>query len=50
MAYICELGMGQRVYVDNKGGQTMVTVASSSAGQQQQSSSWFSDGYLDSPT
>lgn len=44
MAYTCELGSGQRLYLDNVGEQTAVTLASSSAGQQQQSGSQFTTG------
>ena len=44
MAYLCELGNGQRLYVESRGTQTIVTLASSQAGQQQQSSSGFPTG------
>ncbi len=49
MAYICELGSGQRLYLDNVGEQTAVTLATSSAGQQQQSSSQFTTGAWTTP-
>lgn len=49
MAYVCELGTGQRVYLDNQGTQTVVTTSSSSAGQQQQASSSFTTGSWTSP-
>lgn len=44
MAYVCEIGGGQRVYLDSQGAQTVVTTASSNLGQQQQSSNSFSTG------
>lgn len=44
MAYVCELGDGQRLYLDNSGTQTLITLSSSSAGQQQQSSQSFETG------
>ncbi|GET36542.1 zinc ribbon domain-containing protein [Microseira wollei] len=49
MPYVCELGRGQRVYLDNQGTQTIVTTASSSPGQQQQSSSSFTTGSWTAP-
>ncbi|MGC9502783.1 zinc ribbon domain-containing protein [Baaleninema sp.] len=49
MAYVCELGSNQRVYLDNRGTQTVVTTVSSGAGQQQQSSSGFDTGAWTSP-
>ena len=49
MAYTCELGSGQRIYLDNVGEQTAVTVAASSAGQQQQSGSQFTTGVWTAP-
>ncbi|NEQ46278.1 MAG: zinc ribbon domain-containing protein [Leptolyngbya sp. SIOISBB] len=49
MAYTCELGSGQRLYLDNVGEQTAVTLASSSAGQQQQSGSQFATGAWTAP-
>ncbi|MEM9120674.1 MAG: zinc ribbon domain-containing protein [Cyanobacteria bacterium P01_F01_bin.56] len=49
MAYTCELGSGQRLYLDNLGEQTAVTLASSSAGQQQQASSQFTTGAWTAP-
>ena len=44
MAYVCELGTGQRVYLNNQGAQTIVIIASGGPGQQQQSSSSFTTG------
>lgn len=49
MAYVCELGAGQRVYLENQGVQTVVTLISSSPGQQQQASSSFATGVWSSP-
>jgi hypothetical protein len=49
MAYQCELGNGQRLFLDNPGTQTLITLSSSSAGQQQQATqsiqtgSWIAD-------
>jgi hypothetical protein len=44
MPYLSELGTGQKVYLDNQGNQTIVTISSSSPGQQQQASSSFTTG------
>jgi zinc-ribbon domain len=49
MAYLCELGSGQRVYLENQGDQTAVTLMSGSSGQQQQSSSSFQTGSWTAP-
>ena len=49
MAYQCELGNGQTIFLDNQGDQTIVTIAAKSTGQQQQSSSSFSTGTWISP-
>jgi NADH pyrophosphatase NudC (nudix superfamily) len=49
MAYVCELGGGRRIYLDNQGGQTAVTIASSGAGQQQQASSRYQTGQWVAP-
>ena len=49
MAYVCELGAGQRVYLENQGVQTVVTLISSSPGQQQQASNSFTTGVWSSP-
>jgi NADH pyrophosphatase NudC (nudix superfamily) len=49
MAYVCDLGTGQRVYLDNQGMQTVVTTVSTSPGQQQQSSNSFSTGNWTAP-
>jgi len=51
MAYICDLGSGQQVYIENSGMQTAITLASSTPGQQQQASSSFETGkWLSPPT
>lgn len=44
MAYVCDLGSGQKVYIDNSGMQTAIALISSSPGQQQQASSSFQTG------
>ena len=44
MAIYSELPTGQRLYLDNQGPQTIVTLASGAVGQQQQSSSSFATG------
>jgi NADH pyrophosphatase NudC (nudix superfamily) len=44
MAYSCNLGTGQQVFVDNRGRQTIVTTMGVGPGQQQQSSTGFSTG------
>lgn len=44
MAYLCELGTDQRLYLENQGMQTVVTTVSSSLGQQQQASNSFQTG------
>lgn len=44
MAYICDLGSGSQVYLDNQGTQTMITISYHLPGQQQQSSSSLSTG------
>jgi hypothetical protein len=49
MAYVCDLGGGRRIYLDNQGGQTIVTIASSGAGQQQQASSSYQTGQWTAP-
>lgn len=49
MAYVCELGTGQSVYLENQGAQTVVTLISRGAGQQQQTSSSFTTGVWTSP-
>lgn len=49
MAYVYELGNGRRVYLDNQGTQTVVTIASANPGQQQQSSSGFQTGVWSAP-
>ncbi|MFP4221897.1 MAG: zinc ribbon domain-containing protein [Phormidium sp.] len=49
MAYQCDLGNNQTVYLDNSGSQTVVTTASGSPGQQQQSSNRFETGAWTAP-
>lgn len=49
MAYLCELGKGHQVYLDNRDGQTLVTVCTISLGQQQQSSSSLTTGIWTDP-
>ncbi|MGI0493152.1 zinc ribbon domain-containing protein [Alkalinema pantanalense CENA528] len=44
MPYLCELNNGQRIYLDNIGQQTTMTIASSQPGQQQQSGTSFTTG------
>jgi hypothetical protein len=44
MAIYSELGTGQRLYLDNQGNQTIVTLSSGGVGQQQQASSHFQTG------
>lgn len=44
MAYNCDLGMGQRVHVENRDAQTIVTLSRSSAGQQQSQQSSVQTG------
>lgn len=44
MAYLCDLGNGQKIYLENQGNQTIVTSVSQSSGQQQQSSNQFTTG------
>ncbi|MGA7953362.1 MAG: zinc-ribbon domain-containing protein [Gloeobacterales cyanobacterium] len=49
MAYACELGTGQRIYLDHQGTQTIVTTMSGGPGQQQQSSTGFHTGSWTTP-
>jgi zinc-ribbon domain len=44
MSYICELGTGRKLFLDNDNGQTTITISSTNAGQQQQASSSFHTG------
>jgi hypothetical protein len=44
MAYMCEIGSGHRIYLDNQGTQTILTSMMGNLGQQQQSSSSMSTG------
>lgn len=49
MSYVCELGTGQTLYLDNQKTQTLVTLASGSIGQQQQASSGYRTGTWTTP-
>jgi zinc-ribbon domain len=49
MAYSCELSPVQKIYLDNPGTQTVVTIFSGSPGQQQQSSSSLQTGSWTAP-
>ncbi|MBM0741662.1 zinc ribbon domain-containing protein [Phormidium sp. CLA17] len=49
MAYVCDLGSGQQLYLDTQGTHTTVAIASSSAGQQQQATSSLQTGAWSSP-
>jgi len=50
MTYMCDLGAGHRIYLDNQGMQTWVTAIASSPGQQQQSShSWETGSWSSAP-
>lgn len=44
MSYLCDLGNGQKIYLENQGNQTIITSVSQSLGQQQQSSQGFVTG------
>ncbi len=44
MAIYSEIGAGQRLYLENQGDRTIVTLASSGAGQQQQATTGFQTG------
>jgi hypothetical protein len=44
MAYVCDMGMGRRLHLDNQNGQTIITISSTAPGQQQQASSSFQTG------
>jgi hypothetical protein len=44
MAYFCDLGNEQQIYLDNVGEQTTIVCANSQPGQQQQSGSSFTTG------
>jgi hypothetical protein len=44
MAYVCDMGVGRRLYLDNQAGQTIITIANTAPGQQQQASSSFQTG------
>jgi hypothetical protein len=49
MAYLCEISPNQRVYLDNLGNQTVVTLMTGRVGQQQQASNSFLTGVWVSP-
>lgn len=49
MAFVCELGDSQRLYLDNQGTQTAIALTSSQVGQQQQSSQSIQTGSWTSP-
>lgn len=49
MPYVCEFAIGQRLYLDNQGPQTIITVASSQPGQQQQATSRLTTGVWIAP-
>lgn len=49
MVYVAELATGQRIYVEQQGSQTVVTLASHGPQQQQQSSSSFFTGTWTAP-
>ncbi|MBD1917568.1 MULTISPECIES: zinc ribbon domain-containing protein [Cyanophyceae] len=44
MPYYCDLSPGQKIYLDNSGPNTVITLASGEAGQQQQSSTQVRTG------
>ena len=44
MPYHCDLSPGQKIYLDNPGSITLITLASAGAGQQQQSSTQVHTG------
>ncbi len=44
MPYQYDLGLGQKIYIDNSGSTTVITLASSSSGQQQQSGTQVQTG------
>ena len=49
MVYVCDLGSGHNVYLDNQGMQTVITSVSSGPGQQQQASSSLQTGAWTAP-
>jgi hypothetical protein len=49
MAYMCEISPNQRVYVENQGNSTIVTLMTGGPGQQQQASNSFQTGRWVSP-
>ncbi len=49
MAYLCDLGQGHRLYLENHGDETAIASLMSAPGQQQQSSSRFQAGVWTQP-
>jgi hypothetical protein len=49
MGYTIDLGAGQQLYVENRNGQTLLTLTSSHAGQQQSQSSGLATGEWSAP-
>lgn len=49
MAYVCELNPGHRIYLDNQGDQTTITVTLQRPGQQQQTSNTMATGAWTAP-
>jgi zinc-ribbon domain len=49
MAYMCEISPNQRVYVENQGNSTIVTLMTGGPGQQQQASNSFQTGHWVAP-
>jgi hypothetical protein len=49
MPYVCELGAGQSIYLDNQGMQTVVTTVTSRPGQHQQASTSVQTGNWTAP-
>ncbi|WP_416670377.1 zinc ribbon domain-containing protein [Egbenema bharatensis] len=49
MAYVSDLGEGQRIYLDNRGQQTIVTLSSQAPGQQQSQQNGFTTGEWATP-
>lgn len=49
MAYTCDLGPGQSLYLENNGEQTAIVLSSSGMGQQQQSTNQFITGTWTAP-
>jgi hypothetical protein len=49
MTYVCNLGTGQQIFLNNQTTHTIVTIASTQSGQQQQASSSFQTGIWTAP-